>query len=215
MERWFAFTVCVLILDMSLGLTSPSMVGDWSTDQMLLQVQRLLLKHEAQIEALQKENIRLSEKSSTLEEEVQCLREKTVSLEEKIVTLEGKITSLEQDQPTVDMEVITRPYPEESGSIDESRITRQPKDGVRKISKRVDEPPPTDSIIAFHAILTHHHNTIPATPSRGVEFDKMVTNITFLTSSSSKLNVFICPRSWRLQILVDESKFLSIRTSLQ
>ncbi|XP_069108202.1 IgM protease-like [Argopecten irradians] len=113
------------------------MVGDGSTDPVLLQVQRLLLKHEAQIEALQKENIRLAEKSLTLEGEVKFLQEKTVSLEEKIVTLEDKITSLEKDQPSADETEITRPCPEESNGIDGSRITRQPKDGVKKISKRV------------------------------------------------------------------------------
>ncbi|XP_069108350.1 uncharacterized protein [Argopecten irradians] len=144
MARCFVFTVCVLILDVSFGLASPSMVGDGSTDPVLLQVQRLLLKHEAQIEALQKENIRLAEKSLTLEGEVKFLREKTVSLEEKIVTLEDKITSLEQDQPSADETEITTPCPEESNGIDGSRITRQPKDGVKKMSKRVDST--TDSI---------------------------------------------------------------------
>ncbi|XP_069109366.1 heavy metal-binding protein HIP-like [Argopecten irradians] len=167
------------------------MVGDGSTDPVLLQVQRILLKHEAQIEALQKENIRLAEKSSTLEGEVIFLREKTVSLEEKIVILEDKIISLEHDQlkqekPTLDKEEITRPCPEESG-IDESRITRQPKGGDKKISKRVD--PTTDSLIAFHAILTHTI-TDPGT-DHIVQFDKTVTNIG--SHYKSQTGEFICP----------------------
>ncbi|XP_069108017.1 heavy metal-binding protein HIP-like [Argopecten irradians] len=188
MAQWFVLTACILILDVSFGLASPSMVGDGSTDPVLLQVQRILLKHEAQIEALQKENIRLAEKSSTLEGEVKFLQEKTVSLEEKIVTLEDKITSLEQDQPkhekpTADKEEITRPCREESGGIGESRLT----DGVKKISKRVDTS--TDSVIAFHAILTHtvtdpgnHHV---------VDFNKTVTNIG--SHFNSQTSVFICP----------------------
>ncbi|XP_069108349.1 complement C1q subcomponent subunit C-like isoform X2 [Argopecten irradians] len=186
MARCFVFTVCVLILDVSFGLASPSMVGDGSTDPVLLQVQRLLLKHEAQIEALQKENIRLAEKSLTLEGEVKFLREKTVSLEEKIVTLEDKITSLEQDQPSADETEITTPCPEESNGIDGSRITRQPKDGVKKISKRVDST--TDSIIAFHAILTHTI-TDPGT-DHIVQFDKMVTDIG--SHYNSQTGEFIC-----------------------
>ncbi|XP_069107951.1 cerebellin-1-like [Argopecten irradians] len=196
----FIFTVCVLILDVSLGLASPSMVGDASTDPVLLQVQRLLLKHEAQIEALQKENIRLAEKSSTLEGEVKFLREKTVSLEEKIVTLEDKITSLEHYQRSADQTEIIRPCPEESGGIDESRTTRQPKDGAKKVIKRVDST--TDSIIAFHAILSH---TIPD-PTIGhiVQFDKTVTNIG--SHFNSQTGEFICPEvgvyqfSWTIKV---------------
>ncbi|XP_069107939.1 uncharacterized protein [Argopecten irradians] len=186
MAWWFVFTVCALILDVSLGLDSPSMLGDGSNDPMLLQVQRLLLKHEAQIDALQKENIRLAEKSSTLEGEVKFLREKTVSLKEKIVTLEDKITSLEQDQPSADNEEITRLCQEESEGIDESRITTQPKDGAKKINKRVDTT--TDSTVAFHAILTQ---TI-TNPAVGhiIQFAKTVTNIgSHFNSQTGELSV--------------------------
>ncbi|XP_069109363.1 C1q-related factor-like [Argopecten irradians] len=151
-------------------------------------------------EALQKENIRLADKSSTLEGEVKFLQEKTVSLEEKIVTLEDKITSLEQDQRSTEQTEITRPCPEDSGGIDESRIASQPKDGAKKISKRVDTT--TESIVAFHAILTQ---TI-TNPTSGhiIQFGKTVTNIG--SHYNSQNGEFVCPEvgvykfSWTIHV---------------
>ncbi|XP_069109801.1 heavy metal-binding protein HIP-like [Argopecten irradians] len=176
MAQWFVFTACVLILDVSFGLASPSMVGDGSTDPVMLQ-----RPSKRKISDLQR-NLLLSK------EKLNFFKRKLFHLKRKIVTLEDKITSLEQDQPkhekpTADKEEITRPCREESGGIGESRLT----DGVKKISKRVDTS--TDSVIAFHAILTHtvtdpgnHHV---------VDFNKTVTNIG--SHFNSQTSVFICP----------------------
>ncbi|XP_021357967.1 complement C1q-like protein 3 [Mizuhopecten yessoensis] len=174
--------ICNLLLDASFAVASPSVTGDGTSDTELREIRLLLNKHGAQIETLQRENVRLEEKTMTLEKKIIALEKKAITLEEKIMTLEEKTPTFEeQPEPKSDRVNNTKPGPDILGIPDGSAISdgksqstkRNPDEAVKTVNPRVDST--TDSIIAFHAILVHTVRDPAA--EHIVTFDHIITNI--------------------------------------
>ncbi|XP_033754784.1 otolin-1-like [Pecten maximus] len=203
------FTICILMLGMSLVIGSPSSTADdGGSDVDMREIRLLLQKHESQIESLQRTNVLLEEKSAIFEEKSAILEGTVLTLEEKVMTLEKKVNTFEQNDPNTDQKESIKADPDvfsaaNSSSLSDSKIRSSQKhqgSAIKKINKRVDST--TDSIIAFHAILTHTISN--PTGDHIVQFDKIVTNIG--GHFNSKSGVFTCVEvgayqfSWMIKV---------------
>ncbi|OWF48178.1 collagen alpha-1(X) chain-like [Mizuhopecten yessoensis] len=201
--------ICNLLLDASFAVASPSVTGDGTSDTEMRDIRLLLNKYGSQIESLQRENARLEEKTMTLEKKIMTLEEKVTTLEDQTPAFEDKTPMFEeQREPKSDLVNNTKPGPDILGIPDGLAISdgksqsrkRNPDEAVKKVNPRVDST--TDSIIAFHAILSHTV-TDPAA-EHIVTFDHIITNIG--AHYSSKTGVFTCVEvgvyqfSWMIEV---------------
>ncbi|XP_021357954.1 C1q-related factor-like [Mizuhopecten yessoensis] len=195
-------TICILLLDASFAVSSPSVTGDGTSDSEMREIRLLLNKYGAQIETLQRENARLEKKTMKLEKKTISLEEKIMTLEEKIETLEEKSPTFEeQREPKTDRVNSTRPGPDVLGKTDRSAIS----DRKTQSTKRNPDST-TVSIIAFHAVLAH--TIIDPGADHIVTFDHIITNIR--AHYSSNTGVFTCVEvgvyqfSWMVKVYVNQ-----------
>ncbi|XP_033754782.1 uncharacterized protein LOC117337777 [Pecten maximus] len=174
----------VSLQDKNTALEEKSMTLEgkgMALEEKVLTLEEKVVTLEEKVVTLEEKVVTLEEKVVTLEEKVVTLEEKGMTLEEKVLTLEEKIMTLEQNDPYTDQKenikagynIIIAPH---RSSASNSKIRSLPKyegGAIKKINARVDTT--TDSMIAFHAILTHIIPD-PAT-DHIILFDKIVTNI--------------------------------------